>query len=188
VRIAMGDKDWRLLVKSPVVTGDWKVHFVSTEDCIWSIILSSLLPVMQLEFFFWVWWATIYRMTNYQKDLFRHTDGNCKIWGKKPKYIECAYTSASGTKHYSKLLISGFWGIARHFNYTGDLMGSLAYCLCCGFNHILPYFYITFMIIILVHRCIRDEHRCSNKYGKDWKRYTDTVPYPLFQGFSKCLF
>uniref|UniRef100_A0A2D4KLN3 7-dehydrocholesterol reductase n=1 Tax=Micrurus paraensis TaxID=1970185 RepID=A0A2D4KLN3_9SAUR len=124
----------------------------------------------------------IFRMTNHQKDLFRRTDGNCKIWGKKPKYIECAYTSASGIKHYSKLLISGFWGIARHFNYTGDLMGSLAYCLCCGFNHILPYFYIIFMTILLVHRCIRDEHRCYNKYGKDWKTYTDTVPYRLFPG------
>uniref|UniRef100_A0A2D4ITG8 7-dehydrocholesterol reductase n=1 Tax=Micrurus lemniscatus lemniscatus TaxID=129467 RepID=A0A2D4ITG8_MICLE len=124
----------------------------------------------------------IFRMTNHQKDLFRRTDGNCKIWGKKPKYIECAYTSASGIKHYSKLLISGFWGITRHFNYTGDLMGSLAYCLCCGFNHILPYFYIIFMTILLVHRCIRDEHRCYNKYGKDWKTYTDTVPYRLFPG------
>ncbi|XP_053109799.1 7-dehydrocholesterol reductase isoform X2 [Hemicordylus capensis] len=125
----------------------------------------------------------IFRMTNYQKDLFRRTDGNCKIWGKKPKYIECSYMSADGTKHYSKLLTSGFWGVARHFNYTGDLMGSMAYCLCCGFEHILPYFYIIYMTILLVHRCIRDEHRCSGKYGKDWKQYTDVVPYRLLPGF-----
>ncbi|XP_069479556.1 7-dehydrocholesterol reductase [Ambystoma mexicanum] len=124
----------------------------------------------------------IFRMTNHQKDLFRRTNGKCRIWGKKPNYIECSYTSVDGEKHHSKLMISGFWGVARHFNYTGDLMGSLAYCLTCGFDHILPYFYIIYMTILLVHRCIRDEHRCSSKYGKDWKRYTDAVPYRLLRG------
>ncbi|XP_027685940.2 7-dehydrocholesterol reductase isoform X4 [Chelonia mydas] len=124
----------------------------------------------------------IFRMTNHQKDLFRRTDGHCKIWGKKPEYIECSYMSLDGTKYYSKLMISGFWGVARHFNYTGDLMGSLAYCLTCGFGHILPYFYIIYMTILLTHRCIRDEHRCSSKYGKEWKRYTAAVPYRLIPG------
>lgn len=27
-------------------------------------------------------------------------------------------------------------------NYLGDLMLSLAFCLTCGFTHVLPYFYI----------------------------------------------
>ncbi|XP_072448896.1 7-dehydrocholesterol reductase [Chiloscyllium punctatum] len=121
----------------------------------------------------------IFRMTNHQKDLFRRTDGNCKIWGKKPDYIECSYLSNDGKKHHSKLMISGFWGLARHFNYTGDLMGSLSYCLACGFSHLLPYFYIIYMSILLVHRCIRDEHRCSSKYNKDWRHYTDAVAYRL---------
>nr|ABD91557.1 7-dehydrocholesterol reductase medium variant [Xenopus laevis] len=124
----------------------------------------------------------IFRMTNHQKDLFRRTNGNCKIWGKKPKSIECFYVSADGKRHYSKLMISGFWGVARHLNYTGDLMGSLAYCLACGFDHLLPYFYFIYMTILLVHRCIRDEHRCSSKYGKDWKLYTSAVPYRLLPG------
>uniref|UniRef100_A0A3Q2PSM6 7-dehydrocholesterol reductase n=1 Tax=Fundulus heteroclitus TaxID=8078 RepID=A0A3Q2PSM6_FUNHE len=124
----------------------------------------------------------IFRSTNHQKDLFRRTEGACSIWGRKPTYIECSYLSADGHTHRSKLLTSGFWGVARHFNYTGDLMGSLAYCAACGFSHILPYFYIVYMTILLVHRCIRDEHRCSSKYGKDWKRYTDAVPYRLIPG------
>lgn len=124
----------------------------------------------------------IFRTTNHQKDLFRRTSGNCKIWGKKPEYIECSYMSVDGTKYHSKLMTSGFWGWARHFNYTGDLMGSLAYCLACGFEHILPYFYIVYMTILLTHRCIRDEHRCFSKYGKDWSRYTAAVPYRLIPG------
>uniref|UniRef100_A0A3B3CLW9 7-dehydrocholesterol reductase n=1 Tax=Oryzias melastigma TaxID=30732 RepID=A0A3B3CLW9_ORYME len=124
----------------------------------------------------------IFRSTNHQKDLFRRQDGSCTIWGRKASFIECSYRSADGGLHRSKLLTSGFWGVARHFNYTGDLMGSLAYCAACGFGHILPYFYIVYMTILLVHRCVRDEHRCSSKYGKDWKRYTDAVPYRLIPG------
>ncbi|MED6294678.1 7-dehydrocholesterol reductase, partial [Characodon lateralis] len=124
----------------------------------------------------------IFRSTNHQKDLFRRTEGSCSIWGRRPTHIECSYLSADGRSHRSKLLTSGFWGVARHFNYTGDLMGSLAYCAACGFSHILPYFYIVYMTILLVHRCIRDEHRCSSKYGKDWKRYTDAVRYRLIPG------
>uniref|UniRef100_A0A8C2CVS2 7-dehydrocholesterol reductase n=1 Tax=Cyprinus carpio TaxID=7962 RepID=A0A8C2CVS2_CYPCA len=121
----------------------------------------------------------IFRSTNHQKDLFRRTEGKCKIWGKKPTFIECSYRSADGGIHKSKLMTSGFWGVARHMNYTGDLMGSLAYCLACGGEHLLPYFYIVYMTILLVHRCIRDEHRCRNKYSKDWERYTAAVPYRL---------
>lgn len=124
----------------------------------------------------------IFRMANHQKDLFRRTDGRCLIWGRKPKVIECAYTSADGQKHHSKLLVSGCWGVARHLNYTGDLLGSLAYCLACGGGHLLPYFYIVFMAILLTHRCLRDEHRCASKYGDDWTRYTAAVPYRLLPG------
>uniref|UniRef100_A0A8C5GY31 7-dehydrocholesterol reductase n=1 Tax=Gouania willdenowi TaxID=441366 RepID=A0A8C5GY31_GOUWI len=123
----------------------------------------------------------VFRSTNHQKDVFRRTDGTCSMWGHAPTYIECSYRSGDGSVHRSKLT-SGFWGVARHMNYTGDLMGSLAYCAACGFQHVLPYFYIIYMSILLLHRCVRDEHRCSSKYGKDWKRYTDAVPYRLLPG------
>nr|XP_061819553.1 7-dehydrocholesterol reductase-like [Nerophis lumbriciformis] len=124
----------------------------------------------------------IFRATNHQKDLFRRTQGACTIWGGQPTFIQCSYRSADGAVHQSKLLTSGFWGVARHFNYTGDLMGSLAYCAACGFQHLLPYFYLVYMSVLLVHRCVRDEHRCSSKYGPDWRRYTRTVPYRLLPG------
>ncbi|XP_077864921.1 7-dehydrocholesterol reductase-like [Saccoglossus kowalevskii] len=124
----------------------------------------------------------IFRAVNHQKDWFRSHDGDCLIWGKKPEYIQCSYVSSDGTERQSKLLVSGWWGVSRHMNYTGDLMGSLSYCLCTGFGHLLPYFYIIYMTILLVHRCIRDEHRCRCKYGKDWNRYTARVPYRLLPG------
>ncbi|CAK8673420.1 unnamed protein product [Clavelina lepadiformis] len=124
----------------------------------------------------------IFRSTNYQKDRFRANPEGCVIWGKKAQYIKCSYVSADGRCHQSSLLTSGWWGVARHMNYTGDLMGSLAYCMCCGAGHILPYFYMIYMTVLLVHRIYRDEHRCQAKYGEHWQKYVAKVSYRLVPG------
>jgi len=121
----------------------------------------------------------IFRTTNNQKDIVRKTKGDTKIWGRKPSFIKAKYFSTDGEEHESILLTDGFWGYARHFNYVGDLLMSLSFCLTCGFNHILPYFYIIYMTILLVHRIERDQGRCSTKYGEYWKEYTKIVPYKL---------
>jgi 7-dehydrocholesterol reductase len=121
----------------------------------------------------------IFRLANAQKDNFRRTQGHCTIWGKPAKFIVADYKTLDGKVHHSCLLTSGFWGIARHFNYVGDLMISLAYCLCCGFGHLLPYFYIIYMTILLVHRTIRDNSRCKAKYGATWDEYCRQVPYKI---------
>lgn len=125
----------------------------------------------------------IFRWTNYQKDYFRRNDPNKRvIWLKPAKFLPCKYTTKNGEIHISNLLLSGFWGMARHMNYTGDIILSLCYCLACGSSHLLPYFYVIFMTILLVHRCIRDEDRCSHKYGNDWVRYCNLVPYRMIPG------
>lgn len=124
----------------------------------------------------------IFHTSNRQKDLFRRSGKEVLIWGKPADYILCSYTAADGKKRDSKLLTSGWWGVARHFNYTGDLMGCLAYGLACGFDNILPYFYFIYMAILLVHRTLRDEHRCKNKYGAAWDAYCKKVPYRLIPG------
>lgn len=121
----------------------------------------------------------IFASANNQKDKFRREDGKVLIWGKKPMAIDCEYTTKDGSKRKSKLLISGWWGITRHMNYTGDLLLSLAYSLACGFSYIFPYFYFVFLSILLIHRCIRDEKRCRDKYGEQWLLYTKKVPYRL---------
>src|ERR1700752_5246300 len=101
------------------------------------------------------WWGTagivalnlagyaIFRGANWQKHRFRK-DPEALVWGKK---AECIRT-ARGTL----LLTSGWWGIARHMNYLGDLMMALAWCLPTGFMHPLPYFYIGFFTILLFYR------------------------------------
>jgi protein-S-isoprenylcysteine O-methyltransferase Ste14 len=117
----------------------------------------------------------IFRGTNIQKHFFRK-DPNAplKWWGVKPEYIQ--------TANGSRLLTNGFWGWARHLNYLGDLMMGLAWCLVCGFNHVLPYFYIIYFTILLVHRERRDHITCAEKYGADWDAYCAKVPWRILPG------
>jgi hypothetical protein len=122
----------------------------------------------------------IFRGTNIQKHHFSKDPEAPLRWtslfgaGKKPQYIQ--------TKRGTRLLANGFWGVARHLNYCGDLMMALSWCLVCGFGHLLPYFYIIYFTILLVHRERRDHVTCAAKYGADWDEYCKKVPYRIFPG------
>jgi len=121
----------------------------------------------------------VFRVTNDQKDLVRKTDGQCEIWGKPATFIRTEYTTSDGKIHRGLLLTSGFWCWSRHFNYVGDLLMCTAFCAFCGFEHLLPYFYVIYMAILLVHRIWRDDARCSGKYGKYWEEYKKQVRWKL---------
>ncbi|KAG9319269.1 hypothetical protein KVV02_004909 [Mortierella alpina] len=121
----------------------------------------------------------IFRSVNHQKDIVRTTNGECMIWGKPAKVIRTSFVTSDGKTHKSLLLCSGYWGLSRHFNYVGDLLISLAFCMTCGTQHLLPYFYIIYMTILLLHRIQRDHTRCKGKYGKYWEEYEKIVPYKL---------
>src|SRR5206468_1240467 len=60
----------------------------------------------------------IFRASNIQKHRFRR-DPTRPVWGRPPEYIRTAVGSL--------LLTSGWWGIARHLNYLGDLAIALAW-------------------------------------------------------------
>lgn len=108
-----------------------------------------------------------------------------RLWGRPLRYLSAPYLSGSGSHarlRHSTLLVSGCWGMARHLNYLGDLLLSLAFCLTCGTSHLLPYFYFVFMLILLLHRVKRDDERCRAKYGAVWQQYCDIVPYKLIPG------
>ncbi|KAJ1555261.1 erg24, C-14 sterol reductase [Cladochytrium tenue] len=109
----------------------------------------------------------IFRGANGQKNLFRTNPDSpaCKNF----KYM----TTESG----SKLLISGWWGLARHINYTGDWLMALSWCLPTGFTTPVTYFYAIYFAVLLWHREIRDEFKCKVKYGKDWEKYCRIVPF-----------
>ena len=114
----------------------------------------------------------IFRGANGQKDAFRRNPNHSSV--KHLQYME--------TKRGTKLLTSGYWGMARKINYTGDYIMGLTWCLLCGFDSIVPYYYAIYFAILLVHRSIRDDQMCYEKYGDDWIEYKKKVPYRFIPG------
>jgi steroid 5-alpha reductase family enzyme len=115
----------------------------------------------------------LFRASNIQKHRFGR-DPEARIWGRKPAFI----LTARGTR----LLTSGWWGVARHTNYLGDLMMGLAWCLPCLFENLIPYFYIIYFTALLVHRERRDDALCHARYGKDWETYRRKVRWRILPG------
>jgi delta14-sterol reductase len=142
----------------------------------------------------------IFRAANNEKNRFR-TDPN----DPRVRHLEYITTSTG-----SKLLMSGWWGLARHINYFGDWIMAFSYCLPTGISgylihsHIDPltgtvtrkveqgeargwgmlftYFYIVYFFVLLAHRQIRDDAKCERKYGKDWEKYTAKVKSRMIPG------
>ena len=71
-----------------------------------------------------------------QKQEFRQSKGNCRIWGKKAKGLKAEYVTVDGKKQTSLLLLSGWWGVSRHFHYLPEWMAGIRKAgipasLCC---------------------------------------------------------
>lgn len=113
---------------------------------------------------------------------FRKYNGKCKVWGKPAEYITAEYTTADGEKRQSLLLLSGWWGWARHWHYVPEIAASFFWCCGSGFQHFMPYFYVFYLTILLVDRSVRDDVRCRGKYGKHWEKYCERVPYKILPG------
>jgi len=126
----------------------------------------------------------MFRVTNIEKHNFRSyiAEGGdlskYKIWGKPVQYIK--------TEEGSYLLCSGYWALARHFNYIGDMVMCVGWTVACaGPNHGFPWVplsYVAYFWIMDLHRLWRDEDRCSKKYKKDWENYKEKVPYFILPG------
>ena len=137
---------------------------------------------------------SIFRGANSEKDAFR----------RDPDAAAVQHLRWMPTKRGTRLLISGYWGLARKINYTGDWLMGLAWCLLCGGGSIIPcvrreserpcdacaslphhlagtprrrYFYAIYFAVLLIHRAYRDDHFCAQKYGGDWAAYKKEVPY-----------
>ncbi|XP_077230693.1 ergosterol biosynthesis ERG4/ERG24 family [Tasmannia lanceolata] len=108
----------------------------------------------------------VFRGANKQKHIFKKNP-KAHIWGMPPKVIG------------GKLLASGYWGVARHCNYLGDLLLALSFSLPCGVSSVLPYFYPIYLLILLIWRERRDEARCALKYKEVWAEYCKLVPWRI---------
>lgn len=108
----------------------------------------------------------VFRGANKQKHDFKKNP-KALIWGRPPKVVG------------GKLLVSGYWGIARHCNYLGDLLLALSFSLPCGISSPVPYFYPIYLLILLIWRERRDESRCAHKYKEVWAEYRKAVPWRI---------
>ncbi len=100
----------------------------------------------------------IFREANAQKHRFKR-DRDRPIWGQAPRLVG------------GRLLISGWWGIGRKLNYTGEICVYLAIALTAGSVSWVPYLVVVWLCILLPQRAYRDEVRCRAKYGELWDEY-----------------
>jgi delta14-sterol reductase len=95
----------------------------------------------------------------------------------------------------TRILCSGWWGIARHFNYAGEILQGLALALpglwtapAISFSSpsslysLIPLLYPLYYCVLFVTRQLDDEEVCRKKYGAKWEEYTKAVPYRIFPG------
>lgn len=117
-------------------------------------------------------WA-LARGANMQKYTFKR-DPNAKFLGIAPQVL-------SDGKH--KVLVNGFWGVARHVNYLGEFLMAIGLTLALGYpGHIAPWLYPLYYVALLVPRQIDDDRRCAQKYQALWSDYVKRVPYRIVPG------
>ncbi|GAB1216658.1 Delta(14)-sterol reductase erg24A [Aspergillus terreus] len=140
----------------------------------------------------------IFRGANNQKNRFRTGD---------PRMAHIKYIQTSSG---SRLMVSGWWGVARHINYLGDWLMSWSYSLPTGLagytiiesinsagevqkqaiqtpevrgrGIFFTYFFLLYFGLLLLHRERRDEEKCRRKYGADWDVYTSIVRSRIIPG------
>ncbi len=114
-----------------------------------------------------------------QRQVVRALQGNCRVWGRTPILIRAPYKTETGEPKETLLLASGWWGLSRHFHYLPEIGAAFFWSLPALFFNFLPYFYVSFLTILLVDRAFRHDKRCEDKYGPAWAEYCRRVPYKL---------
>ena len=123
---------------------------------------------------FLVGWC-IARGANMQKYTFKRWPERTFLGLIEPEHIE------AGDR---KILCSGFWGVARHFNYLGEGFFSLAVALVFGhFGNPWAWTYFVFIVGLFIVRQRDDDRLCAEKYGtQKWAEYRARVKYRIIPG------
>jgi len=115
------------------------------------------------------------RGANLQKYTFKRDPNHVFLGLFKPQVL------TRGNQH---LLYSGFWKIARHVNYLGEILMALAITLAIGHPESLwPWLYPLYYVILLGTRDRDDDQRCAEKYGALWGEYKKRVPARIIPKF-----
>lgn len=113
----------------------------------------------------------LFRYCNSQKDEFR----------KNPLAPRLARLETIPTVRGKKLIVSGLWGHVRHPNYLGDLILHWSMAGLTFARDPLPYYNAVFLTFLLIHRAIRDNKRCQQRYGLAWEEYCSRVKYMILK-------
>ncbi len=118
---------------------------------------------------------SISRGANLQKYTFKRWPDRKFLGLIEPKYIEVGER---------KILYSGLWGVARHFNYMGEGFLSLSIALVFGhFANPWAWTYFVFIVTLFTFRQRDDDRHCAEKYGAEkWAEYKAKVKYRIFPG------
>ena len=117
----------------------------------------------------------ITRGANMQKYTFKRWPERKFLGLIEPEYIE------AGDR---KILCSGLWGVARHFNYLGEGFFSLSIALVFG-HFAVPWAwtYFVFIVGLFISRQRLDDEYCAEKYGAEkWAEYRERVRWRIIPG------
>ena len=117
----------------------------------------------------------ISRGANLQKYTFKRWPDRKFLGIIEPEYIQ------AGDR---KILCSGLWGVARHFNYLGEGFLGLSIALVFGyFTNPWAWTYFVFVVTFFTFRQHFDDAYCAEKYGaEEWAEYQARVKYRIFPG------
>jgi delta14-sterol reductase len=109
----------------------------------------------------------VFREANWQKERFKQ-DHEAEIWGRRAETVG------------GRLLVSGWWGVARKINYAGEIAVYVAFALTTGTRSPYPYLLPLSLTVLLLQRAARDDKKCGAKYGELWLRYCERVRFRIF--------
>ena len=125
----------------------------------WALLVYGLV-------FFAGWVFT--RGANLQKYWFKTRPGRPFLGFMKP----AALSDGQNT-----LLRGGFWGVARHVNYLGEIVQAIGLTLVLGYPGVwVAWLYPLYYVALFLARERADERRCAAKYGELWSQYKTEVP------------
>jgi protein-S-isoprenylcysteine O-methyltransferase Ste14 len=116
---------------------------------------------------FFVGWIFT-RGANLQKYWFKTRPGRAFLGLMEPEVVSDGKNT---------LLCSGFWRLARHVNYLGEIVQAVGLTLVLGYPGAwVAWLYPAYYVALFVSRERADERRCRAKYGELWTAYTERVP------------
>jgi len=125
--------------------------------------LAAVALVLLYALGFWV-----FRGANGQKHRFKQNAATARIWGRPAATLG------------GSLLVSGFWGIGRKLNYSGELTMYVAWTMLAGCASPVPYLLPAWLAVLLTHRALRDDRRCRAKCGTLWEEYCRRARFRMF--------